>query len=458
MNLLVVQVLSFLVAIGILIAVHEYGHFIVAKRLGFKVLRYSIGFGRPLLKRTGRDGVEYVLAAIPLGGYVKLADEREGPVPPEDLPRAFGRRPVWQRVAVLVAGAGANFLFAIVAFWILYMAGVPGLKPVVGDVQTDSIAASAGLRSGDEIVRVGERDVGTREAAVLGMLGDVVDSGRVDVVVRRGGADVPLVLRVPDGQRRGLTEPGAWSSGIGFEFTRPHLPVIVGPVVDGGAAAAAGLKTGDEVVAVDGRRVTDFSEFVDAIRARPGRTAYLDVRRGTQDLRIAVAVRAERDTAAPGQPVVGRIGVGPGGEPSFPPGMQTVERHGPLGAVAPALRETWDKTALTVKFLGRMLTGDVSLKNVSGPISIAAYAGITALEGFTAFIGFLALISISLGVLNLLPIPILDGGQIVYQVAEGVKGSPLSERVQALGQQVGIVVLLLLMSLAFYNDIARHLG
>jgi regulator of sigma E protease len=458
MSLYVVQFLAFLVAIGILIAVHEYGHYWVARRLGFKVLRFSIGFGRPLLRRTGRDGVEYVLAAIPLGGYVKLADEREGPVAPEDLPRAFTRRPVWQRIAVLVAGAGANFLFAILAFWVLYMAGVPGLKPVVGDVKVASLAAAAGLRSGDEIVRVGDREVGTREAAVLEMLDVVVDTGRIPLVVRRNGAELPLVLEVPQAQRRALTEPGAWGPGIGFEFTRPHLPVVVGQVVAGGAAEAAGLKAGDEIVAVDGVRVTEFTQFVAAIRARPGRTAYLDVRRGTSDLRLPVAVRAERDESAPGAPLVGRIGIVPGGQATFPPGMETVERYGPVGAVAPALRETWDKTALTVKFLGRMLTGDVSLKNVSGPISIAAYAGISALEGLTAFLGFLALISISLGVLNLLPIPILDGGQVVYQLAEGVKGSPLSERVQAFGQQVGIVVLLLLMSLAFYNDIARHLG
>jgi regulator of sigma E protease len=458
MTLYVVQLLAFLVAIGILIAVHEFGHFFVARRLGFKVLRYSIGFGRPLLRRTGRDGVEYVLAAIPLGGYVKLADEREGPVAPEDLPRAFTRRPVWQRIAVLVAGAGANFLFAIVAFWLLYMAGVPGLRPVVGEVRAGSIAAAAGLRAGDEIVRVGERTVHTRETAALEMLGGVVDSGRIRLVVRRDGSELPLVLEVPAGQRRALTEPGAWSAGVGFEFTRPHLPVVVGPVVSGGAAAAAGIETGDEIVAVDGARVGEFTEFVAAIRARPGRTVQLDVRRGGSTLRIPVAVRAERDGSAPGAPLVGRIGIGPGGTPTFPPDMTTVERHGPLAAIAPALRETWDKTALTVKFLGRMLTGDVSLKNVSGPISIAAYAGITALEGVTAFLGFLALISISLGVLNLLPIPILDGGQVVYQLAEGVKGSPLSERVQAFGQQVGIVVLLLLMSLAFYNDIARHFG
>jgi regulator of sigma E protease len=453
-----IQLASFLVAIGVLIAAHEYGHFWVARRLGFKVLKFSIGFGRAVARRVGKDGVEYVIGAIPLGGYVKLADEREAPVAAADAPRAFNRRPVWQRILVLLAGAGANFLFAILAFWILYMSGVPGLKPVVGEVQVASIAAAGGLKPGDEIVAVGEREVATREAAVLAMLSDVVDDGHVELTLRRGGGRALAALVVPDERRRALTEPGAWSDGIGFTFTRPHLPVVVGKVLPGGAAAAAGLRSGDEIVAVDGRPVTEFMDFRAAISSRPGETVSLEVRRAGADLRVAVAVRGERDPNEPGHALVGRIGIAPGGTAVYPPAMRVLERHGPLGAIRPALEETWSKSALTVKFLWRMLTGDVSLKNVSGPISIAAYAGISALEGVTAFLGFLALISISLGVLNLLPIPILDGGQVVYQLIEAVKGAPLSPRTQALGQQVGIVLLVLLMSLAFYNDLARHFG
>jgi regulator of sigma E protease len=453
-----IQLASFLVAIGVLIAAHEYGHFWVARRLGFKVLKFSIGFGRAVARRVGRDGVEYVIGAIPLGGYVKLADEREAPVAAADAPRAFNRRPVWQRILVLLAGAGANFLFAILAFWILYMNGVPGLKPVVGEVKVGSIAAAAGLKPGDEIVAVGERGVATREAAVLAMLSDVVDDGHVELTLRRGGGRALAALVVPDERRRALTEPGAWTDGIGFGFTRPHLPVVVGKVLPGGAAAAAGLRPGDEILAVDGRRVTEFMDFRAAVSARPGETVALAVRRGGEDLKVAVAIRGERDPNEPGHALVGRIGIAPGGEAVFPPELRVLERYGPIGAIRPALAETWSKSALTVKFLWRMLTGDVSLKNVSGPISIAAYAGISALEGVTAFLGFLALISISLGVLNLMPIPILDGGQVVYQLIEAVKGAPLSARTQALGQQVGIVLLILLMSLAFYNDLARHFG
>jgi regulator of sigma E protease len=454
----VVMLLAFLVAIGVLIAVHEFGHFWVARRLGFKVLRFSIGFGRPLLVRTGRDGVEYALGAIPLGGYVKLADEREGPVPERDLGRAFNRRPVWQRIAVLLAGVGANFLFALLAYWVLFMHGVPGLRPVVGTVRTGSIAAHAGLAAGDELVRVGARTVATRDAAVLELLSRVVDDGRIVLVVRRGTSERELELVVPEQRRRALTEPGAWSEGLGIAFSEPHLPVVLGTVTPDGAAAAAGLKPGDEVLAVDGRPVSEYLEFRATVRAHPGATLTLAVRRGASRLTIPVLARAIRDPNDRGGALIGQLGVESAGRPAFPPAMQTLERYGPLAAAAPAATATWHKTALTAKFLWSMVTGHVSLKNVSGPISIAAYAGVSALEGPAAFLDFLAIISISLGVLNLLPIPILDGGQIVYQLAEGVLGRPLPERVQILGQQLGLVLLILLMSLAFYNDVAWRFG
>ncbi len=452
-----VQILSFIVAIGVLVAVHEYGHFWVARRLGFKVLRFSIGFGRPIARRLGRDGVEYVIGLIPLGGYVRLADEREGPVAEEDLGRAFNRRPWWQRVLVLVAGAGANFLFAIVAFWCLYLAGVPGLKPLIGEVRTDSYAAQAGLRSGDEIVAVDGAPVATIESAVIGTLYQMIDDGRIDLQVRRDGVVAPVVIRIPPERRRALTEPGAWSEGLGFGFVRPHIPVIVGRVIAGGAAAAAGLKANDEILAINGERMTEFVDFRASIARRAGTTVELDVRRGPADLRLPVAVRGEVDPADPEHRQVGRIGIAPGGVASFPASVQVLERYGPLAAIGPALHRTWQTTAVTLKFLWRMVTGDVSLKNVNGPISIAAYAGISAREGLSSFLTFLAAVSISLGVLNLMPVPVLDGGQVVYQLVEAIKGSPLSIRLQAVGQQVGIALLLLLMSLAFYNDL-RHFG
>ena len=451
------SVLAFVVAISVLIAVHEFGHFWVARKLRFKVLRFSIGFGRPLLKRTGAapDHTEYVLAALPLGGYVKMLDEREGPLDPADRARAFQSRPPLARIGVLLAGPGANFLFAVVAFWILYMAGVPGLKPVVGEVTPGSIAAEAGLESGQTIVRVGSAPVATREAAMLGILDVLVDEGRVPVtLVDEAGREHATTLFVAADKRRQLTEPGALLSGLGFSFWFPKIPVVVGELVEGGPAQRAGLQPGDTIVAVDGEPVDDFRQFVERVRAHPGETLAFDLRRDGEPLRLEVAVEAQQEEGA----TIGRIGMSAGGTASFPEWMRTEERFGPVAALAPAARETWDKTALTVKFLWRMVTGDVSTKNISGPINIAQYAGLSALGGFTYFLGFMALISISLGVLNLLPIPILDGGQVLYQLAEMIKGSPLSEEIQVAGQKVGIAFLVALMGFAFYNDIVRLIG
>lgn len=451
------SILAFMVAIGVLVAVHEFGHFWAARRLGFKVLRFSIGFGRPLAKRIGAapDRTEYVIAAIPLGGYVRMLDEREGPIAAEDRERSFQSRPPLARILVLLAGPGFNFLFAIAAFWLLFMSGVPGLKPVVGEVTVGSIAAEAGLRSGETIASVGGRPVATREAAVLALLDRLVEGGEVPMSLRdAAGREREATFAVPAERRRALTEPGALLSGLGFSFWYPKLPVVVGRLVDGGAAEAAGLAPGDQILAVDGEPVDDFARFVELVRSRPGETLGFDVRRGNSDRRVAIEVRAEVDN---GQ-TIGRIGMSPGGSAAFPESMRTEERYGPLAAVKPALDETWSKTLLTVKFLWRMVTGDVSTKNISGPINIAQYAGLSALGGLTYFLGFMALISISLGVLNLLPIPILDGGQVLYQLAEIVKGSPLSDEIQLAGQKVGIAFLVALMGFAFYNDIARLIG
>ncbi len=448
------SLVAFIVAIGVLVAVHEFGHFWVARRLGFKVQRFSIGFGRALWKRTGAapDHTEYVIAAIPLGGYVKMLDEREGPVAPEDLPRSFQQRPPLARIAVLLAGPGFNFLFAIIAFWALYMYGVPGLKPVVGEITTGSVAEAAGLRPEDTIVAVAGRDVATREGAVLGILDALVDAGRVDIAVEGAdGRERDVALEVPAERRRGLTEPGALLSGLGFGFWLPRQPVEVGSVEEGGPAALAGVLAGDRITAVDGVAVEDFGAFVGLIRDRPGDTVVLDLDRGGEARRVRVEVRSDVEDGV----TVGRIGMTSTGRVAFPDSMRTLERYGPLAAIPPAVGETWSKTVLTVKFLGRMVTGDVSTKNISGPINIAQYAGLSALGGITYFLGFLALVSISLGVLNLLPIPILDGGQILYQLAEMVKGKPLSDEAQLMGQKVGIAFLVALMSFAFYNDIAR---
>ncbi len=456
---LLTSVVAFIVAIGVLVTVHEFGHYWVARRLGFKVLRFSIGFGRPLLKRVSRDAdrVEYVLAAIPLGGYVRLLDERDGQVAPGEAHRAFNRRPPLARIAVLLAGPAANFLFAIAAYWLLFLHGVPGLKPVVGEVAPDTIAARADLRPGDEITAVGGQPTPTRQAAILGILDGIVADGRVPLLVRgEGGGERQLAVSVPQSERRALTEPGALMRGLGFSFWYPPQPVVVGDLVEGLPAAQAGIRPGDRVIEVQGTPVDDYVAFVNLIRERPGLPTRLVAMRGEERLVFELVPQAVEEEGR----TIGRIGLGAaavdGG--NFPDAMLTVERYGPLGAVAPAVRETWDKSALTVRFLWRMVTGDVSTKNISGPINIAQYAGLTAAEGFTYYLGFLALVSISLAVLNLLPVPVLDGGQVVFQLAEMAKGAPLSMEAQVVGQKVGIAMLVLLMGVAFYNDLSRLFG
>jgi regulator of sigma E protease len=456
---ILISVIAFIVAIGVLVTVHEFGHFWVARRLGFKVLRFSIGFGRPLVSRVSRDAdaVEYVLAAVPLGGYVRLLDERDGPVPPQDAHRAFNRRPPAARIAVLLAGPVANLVFAILAYWVLLMNGIPGLKPVIGDVEAGSFASHADLRRLDEIISVDGEATATRQAAVLGILEAVVAEGAVPVEVRgEGGATRRLTIRVPASERRALTEPGTLLDGLGFSFWYPPQPVVVGELTPGMPAQRAGLATGDRIVAMDGEPVDDYVAFVERIRKRPGQAVRLTLLRGEERLEFELVPQAVDEE---GQRI-GKIGLGAAipRDGGFPESMRTVERHGPVSALAAAARETWDKSALTVRFLWRMVTGDVSTKNISGPINIAQYAGLTATEGFTYYLGFLALVSISLAILNLLPVPVLDGGQVVFQLAEVAKGAPLSAEAQLLGQKVGIAMLVALMGFAFYNDISRLFG
>ena len=445
---------AFLLAIGVLVAVHEYGHFWMARRLGFRVLRFSVGFGKPLLSRRGSDGTEYVLAAIPLGGYVKMLDEREGPVAAEERSRAFNRQPVWKRVLVLLAGPFANFLFAIVAYWVLFVAGIPALKPVLGEIAVDSIAERAGFASGDEIVAVGGVATPTRERVVLAIIGRLMDGAPAQVSLRdEQGGSREVELRL-DGDTHALTEPGALLPGLGFDFWYPAVPAIVGKVVPGSPAERAGLQPGDRVVSIAGEPVADFAALVARVQPSAGRSLDLVLERSGARVETTVNVEGQRE----GERLVGRIGMQPAAGAAVPEEMRTREHFGPVAALGEATSKTWGMSVLTVRMLWNVLTGDVSIKNLSGPINIAEYAGFSARQGLLSFLSFLAIVSVSLFVLNLLPIPILDGGQIVYQLAELAKGSPLSERAQALGQQVGLFLLLILMSFAFYNDLSRLFG
>jgi regulator of sigma E protease len=453
---MLIFVAAFLVAIGILVAVHEFGHYWVAKKLGFKVLRFSIGFGKPLLLRVGRDAdrTEYCLAAIPLGGYVKLLDEREGEVSPEELPRSFTRRPIAHRIAVLLAGPAMNLLFASLLYAVLAMAGTEVVKPVVGQVRLDSPAAVAGLKRGDLIVRVGDRPVADTEELQIDLLRQYTDDGVIPLRVRRDGAERSLTLRATED--RALTEPGRLLPGLGFDLATWNAATVVQSAPPGSAGERAGLRAGDRLLAVDGQPISNSGDFISAVTSSPGRELSVEVERAGARLPIAVSVPGVTEQGR----TIGRLGImlAEKGPRVWPPGLLETHRSGPAAALLIGVQKTWDMSSLTVQMLWRIVTGQVSAKNISGPISIAEFAGISAYLGLTAFIGFLAIISVSLGVLNLMPVPLLDGGQVVYQLVEAVKGSPLSERAQHFGQQVGIALLVVLMSLAFYNDISRHLN
>jgi regulator of sigma E protease len=453
---IMIFIAAFLVAIGILVAVHEFGHYWVAKKLGFKVLRFSIGFGKPLLMRVGRDAdrTEYCVAAIPLGGYVKLLDEREGDVLPSELHRSFTRRPVWHRIAVLLAGPAMNLIFASVLYAVLAMAGSQVVKPVVGQVRLDSPAAVAGLQRGDEIVRVGDRNVGDVEDLQIALIRRFSGDGLVPLTVMRAGSEKSVVLRVTE-DRVAMTEPGRLMPGLGFELATWSAKTVIQDAPPDSAGGRAGLRPGDRILSVDGQPVVNMMDFQSMVSSAPGRDISIEVERGGSRLRIVAAVARVMEQGRP----IGRLGVMLAeGTRVWPPGLLATRRSGPVDAVVLGVLKTWDMSSLTVQMLWRIVTGQVSAKNISGPISIAEFAGISAYLGLTAFISFLAIISVSLGVLNLMPVPLLDGGQIVYQLVEAVKGSPLSERAQNFGQQVGIALLVVLMSLAFYNDISRHLN
>lgn len=434
------NLVAFIVAISVLVAVHEFGHYIVGRWCGMKVLRFSIGFGKPVWTRiAGQDRTEYCISAIPLGGYVKFLDEREGPVDEADHGRAFNHRPIPARIAVLLAGPAFNFLFALVAYWVLSMQGVPTLRPVIGEVTPDSYAAEAGLQAEELLVAVGDQPVDDWGTALLSILDEMVATGEVPLVVQDiRGNERGVIIQVGDDRTR-LTEPGLLLDGLGFA---PGPPLAIAEWLDPEAPAAqAGMLRGDRVVSVNGKDTVTFTDMAAVIVELPDKTVPLvivrDGRRQTLYVDIAAVETADG--------IVGRIGVGP----------RYLKQFGAAAAVGESFSRTARETAFTIRMLWNMVTREVSIKNISGPISIAQFVGDSARAGFTYVLTILALISISLGVLNLLPIPMLDGGQIVYQSVEWIKGSPMSDRAQMFGQQLGIFAILLLMSFAFYNDIAR---
>jgi regulator of sigma E protease len=450
--------LWFVIAVGLLVTIHEFGHFWVARRLGFKVLRFSVGFGTPLWsRRVGADRTEIAIAPIPLGGYVKLLDEREGPVAPEDLARSFTRKHPFQRIVVLLAGPGFNILFAILVLaGIMCVSGITQYLPVVGDVTTGSIAANAGLRSGDTIVAVNGTQVSEQQGVIFGLLDAMSSRGDANLSVRGGTGEVRQVsIDVPDAAtRRHLTMLPDLFTGLGFQFWEPPIPAVLAQVLPDGPAARAGLRAGDRILSVNGHAVKDFDDVIAQVSPHPGGTISLAYERAGHAHTVQVEVASDQVDGK----YVGHIhaeGELPTDLP-YPPNMVRHLSVSPIAAVGRAAEDAWDMTALQGTLFWRMMLGQVSLKNLNGPVSIAEYAGQSASQGASAFLDFLVLISLSLGFLNLLPIPILDGGQIVFQLVEWVKGSPMSERAQAFGQQVGIALLILLTGVALFNDIARQ--
>ena len=444
------MIVGTLVALGVLVTFHEFGHFWVARRCGVKVLRFSVGFGMPLLRWHDRRGTEFVIAAIPLGGYVKMLDEREGEVPADQLDQSFNRKTVRQRIAIVAAGPIANFLLAMVFFWVLAMMGSQQVRPVIGAVEADSIAAKAGLVAGQEIVAIDGEPTTGWGAVNLQLVRRLGESGTVKVVVREQGstAETPRELAL-DQWLKGADEPDPIKS-LGIRPWRPSLPPVLAELDPKGPAQAAGLKTGDRLLALDGQALGDWQQVVDLVRVRPDTKIVLKVERdGAQiDVPVTLAVRGEAKAAG------GYLGAGVKGV-EWPPSMVREISFGPLEAIGEGARRTWTMSVLTLDSLKKMLFGELSVKNLSGPITIAKVAGASAQSGVADFLNFLAYLSISLGVLNLLPIPVLDGGHLLFYLVEWVRGRPLSDRVQGWGIQIGISLVVGVMLLALVNDLGR---
>ncbi len=451
------SILAFIVAIGVLVTVHEFGHFWVARKLGVKVLRFSVGFGKPLWKKvSGEDETEYVIAAIPLGGYVKMLDEREGEVDPAEVERAFNRKSVWRRIAIVAAGPAFNFLFAILAYFLIFVTGVDGVKPVIGEVDAAGPAYTAGVQQGDTIISVNGIETGTWERARFAMLEEAVDAD--ELVLQVQGRDLQMYERVIRIDQLQLLrdEDIDLMRDLGISPWRPQGPPVIAQVLEDGAAAEAGLQAGDRILELAGSAIDDTGRWIEMIRANASTTMALRVLRDGEEVELEITPRQRTEDGES----YGFIGVSTRTEISDADRreMLVTERFGPIASLQQSLERTWRTSWLTLRVLGKLVTGEASVRNLSGPITIAHYAGVSARVGLEPFLGFLAIISISLGILNLLPIPMLDGGHLLYYLVEIFKGSPVSEATEIVGQKIGIVLLFFLMTIAIYNDLLRLAG
>ncbi len=446
-------IVAFVVAIGVLVVVHEFGHYWVAKQLGVKVLRFSVGFGRPLWTRQfGRDRTEFVLAAIPLGGYVKMLDENEAKVAKKDLPRAFNRQPLPKRAAIVLAGPMFNFLFAILAYWLLFSVGTEGIKPVVGKVVDNSIAAQAGFHTGDELLSIDGKPVTSWDQRRLYLFQRALDKDRVDIEVRNTHGNLEMHRLDLSSLSADQVSTGLLEKGLGLYPAMPDILPVLDYLEEKGAGAKSGLHKGDVITAIDGKPVRLWDDVRNIISANPERALDFNIERAGHALSVVVTTgKIERNGKTEGY-----IGAAPQ-FPEYPKEMRVSTRLNPLSALVESVQTTWLMSSLTLEMLVKMVKLEVSTKAISGPITIAQAAGNSAHAGWDRFVMFLAVVSIGLGVLNLMPVPVLDGGHLAIYLIEAVKGSPLSERSLYWGQQVGITLLFALMALAFYNDFVRIL-
>ena len=440
---------AFIVALGLLVAVHEFGHFWVARRCGVKVERFSIGFGKAIWRRIGKDGTEYVLALIPLGGYVKMLDGRVDELKPGEEAQAFNYKSVWARMAIVAAGPMANFVFALFAFWLMFMIGVPSVKPVVGEVRPASIVAQAGIEPGMEIVGVGDEATGDWESVTYALISHLGDKS-VQLKLKAPGASyaVDKTLMLDSWTFDPDKESPIGSLGI-VPLGGKVLPVVQA-IVPSSASEKAGLQVGDRIKGVGDQAITEWTEFVERVQQSPEQPLQVTVEREGSDLTLTLTPDVKK---VRGQ-LVGFVGLSPQLVP-LPDEYRVLLQYGPLQALWHGVQKTWSLITLTFDMIGKLIGGIVSLDNLSGPISIAKGAGSSADYGLVYFLGFLALISVNLGIINLFPLPVLDGGHLVYFLIEAVTGKPVPEKIQEIGFRIGAAILMLLMGIALFNDFAR---
>ncbi|HEY3699970.1 MAG TPA: RIP metalloprotease RseP [Spongiibacteraceae bacterium] len=444
------MILATALTLGIVVTIHEYGHFWMARRCGVKVLRFCIGFGKPLLRWHDRTGTEFAIAAIPLGGYVKMLDEREGEVPPELLPQSFMRKPVTSRIAIVAAGPIANFILAIALFWVIFIAGISGVTPLIGAIKSDSLAAHAGLEAGQEIVAVDGDETPTWQALQERLIRRIGETGALQIAVKNANSDVVQDKTIELNNWLAGDEAPDMIEGLGITLWHPRGEPVIESVMPNSPAAHAGLLAGDRIESADGVAIADWQSWQDYVRARPQQLIRVAIAR--TDGRHDIELTPERKVDDSGK-AFGLAGLA--GHLEWPDAMKRDFRYPPIAAFGKALERTWATVTISLDTMKKMVLGMVSAKNLSGPITIAKVATASAQSGWEPYLAFLAFLSVSLGVLNLLPIPVLDGGHILFSLPELLTGRPLSEKIQAVGYQIGLFVVVGVMILALYNDLLR---